>query len=194
MKIALLGGTFDPPHLGHRKLCENFIEMMDFDKILVIPTYIPPHKIREGISSGEDRFNMCCLAFEGVGKAEVSSMELDRGGKSYSYHTLCALKEEYPDSELYFLMGTDMYKTFHEWYRYEDVLKLCKLCVCKRYEEDEKNDFLSPFSDRVIFCSAEPFEVSSSQIREKIKNGEDVSALLTPKVYEYILTRKLYSK
>lgn len=194
MKIALLGGTFDPPHLGHRKLCESFIEMMDFDKILVIPTYIPPHKIREGISSGEDRLKMCSLAFEDIEKVEVSSMEIDRGGKSYSFDTLCALKEKYQGSELYFLMGTDMYATFHEWYRYEDVLKLCKLCVCRRYEEDEKNEFLSPFSDRVIFCSTEPFEVSSSQIRETIKNGEDVSDLLAPEVYEYILTRMLYTK
>lgn len=195
MKIALLGGTFDPPHLGHRKLCENFIAMMDFDLILIIPTYIPPHKIREGISSGEDRFTMCSLAFEDVEKVEVSPLEIDRGGKSFSYDTLCALKEQYPGSEMFFLMGTDMFRTFHEWYRYEDVLALCRLCVCRRYEEDDvTNDILSPFSDRFIFCSAEPFEVSSTQIREKVKNGEDVSALLAPKVYDYIKTRKLYSK
>lgn len=194
MKIALLGGTFDPPHLGHRKLCENFIQMMDFDKILVIPTYIPPHKVRERISGSEDRLNMCRLAFEGIEKVEVSSIEIDRGGKSYSYDTLRLLKEKYPGSELFFLMGTDMFDSFHKWYRYEDILSLCKLCVCRRYDNDKK-DFLPPeFSDRVIFCGDEPFEVSSTEIREKIKNGEDVSNLLKKDVYEYILTRKLYSK
>lgn len=194
MKIGVLGGTFNPPHTGHRILIENALNVVNFDKILIIPTFIPPHKTCYDIVQPYDRINMCRLAFSDIKNAQISTVEIDRGGKSYTYDTLCALKEQYPDAQFYFIMGSDMTNSFKQWYRYEDILSLCKICACKRYESDNSENPFEEYSDRIIFCDGEPFEISSTEIRERIKNGQDVSRYLDKDVYQYILTRKLYSK
>lgn len=193
MKIGILGGTFNPPHLGHRMLCENFQKLLGFDKLLIIPTFIPPHKESDCLTIFENRLEMCRLAFGDIDNVEFCTIENERKGKSYTYNTLTQLKEKYVDSEFFFLMGSDMFKTFKEWYRWEDILSICKICTCERFN-DESNEKLYPeFADRIIYCDFPAFEVSSSQIRQKLKNKEDVSSFLCKDVYDFILKEGFYS-
>lgn len=194
MKIGILGGTFNPPHLGHRFILEQFASQINFDKILVIPTFIPPHKHSDELIESCQRIKMCRLAFSDMDNLEVSTIEIDRKGKSYTFDTLRQIKKQYPHSELFFVMGSDMFKSFKQWYRYEDILSLCKICTCERYENENSKDFFPEFDGKIIYSNAPAFEVSSSEIREKIKNGDDVSSLLCMNVYGFIMKEGLYSK
>lgn len=190
--IGIFGGTFNPPHLGHVRLAKEAAEKIGADKILIIPSCIPPHKMPGKLASGEERTEMCRLAFEDE-LFEVSSIELDRGDKSYTVETLRELKKIYPDSGLYFIIGSDMLETFTRWYCWEEILTLAKICAASR-EKGFKAD-LSVFTpeqrERIILLETEPLEVSSTQIRVEIaKNGSPV--LLSPRVLEYIKENGLY--
>lgn len=194
MKIGILGGTFNPPHLGHRFLLEQFTGQINFDKIFVIPTFIPPHKNSGELADSEQRIEMCRLAFSDIKNTEISTIEIDRKGKSYTFDTLTQLKKQYPNSKLFFLMGSDMFKTFKQWYRYEDILSMCKICTCERHKDEDSKNFFPEYEGKFIYSDAPAFEVSSSEIRSKIKNGGDVSSLLNSRVYDFIVKEGLYSK
>ncbi len=156
----------------------------------MIPSCVPPHKLPGRLASAEDRVEMCRLAFEGDDRAEVSTLELDRGDKSYTVETLREIKKTYPDSELWLIIGSDMLETFTRWYCWEEILALACICAASR-----KNDYapdLSAFTpeqrERIMFMEIEPFEVSSTQIR----CSRNTEQLLDPKVAEYIKTNKVY--
>ena len=164
------------------------------DKVLVIPSCIPPHKIAGKLTSGDDRLEMCRLAFAGDSRFEVSSMELDRGDKSYTVDTLRELKKIYPDDELYFIFGSDMLKTFTRWYLWEEILELAVICAASRekgYEAD-LSEFTPEQRKRIIFLDIEPLELSSTQIRGIIARADENSELLDPKVLKYIKKNSLY--
>lgn len=161
--------------------------------MLIVPSCIPPHKIPGKLASGDDRLEMCRLAFEGR-LFEVSSMELERGSKSYTVETLRELKRFYPGSELYFIIGSDMLSTFTQWYCWEEILSLAFICAASRengYEPD-----LSAYTDeqkkRFILLDIEPFEVSSTQIRGIIARSEEGDGLIDTKVLDYIKAKGLY--
>jgi len=103
-RIGIFGGTFNPPHIGHTRLAEHFVKELKLDRLLVIPTYQPPHKSADNLASGEDRINMCMLAFR---DAVISPIEMNRGGKSYTYDTLAELASE--DKKLFFLLPQLMF-------------------------------------------------------------------------------------
>lgn len=137
---------------------------------------------------------MCRLAFESDSRFEISSIELDRGSKSYTVETLRELKKQYPDDELYFIIGSDMLATFTQWYRWEEIMELADICAASRengYEPD-----LSAFSEeqknRIHFLDIEPLEVSSTEIRAIIAKESDDDGLLDKKVAEYIEKNGLY--
>ena len=161
--------------------------------MLIIPSCIPPHKLPGKLASGEDRLNMCRLAFDDE-RFEISSIELDRGSKSYTVETLRELKKIYPDDELYFIIGSDMLETLTGWYLWEEILELAYICAASR-EKGFVPD-LSVFSDeqkeKIILLDVEPFEVSSTEIRVIIARGEQSPALISPKVSEYIRENCLY--
>lgn len=192
MKIGILGGTFNPPHLGHRLLCDIFQKELSFDKILIIPTYIPPHKEAVELADTFHRLKMCELSFSDIENSEICTVEIERKGKSYTFDTLTLLKKKYPDAEFYFLMGSDMFSSFKQWYRYDDIIKMCKICTCERYQNDDNKNLYPEYKDRIIYSSISPFEVSSSEIREKIKKGEDVSQLVKKDVLDYIQKEEIY--
>ncbi len=191
MKIGLFGGTFNPVHLGHVKLVENFKDKLNLDKVLVIPTAQPPHKEMAELVSSEDRINMCKIAFSHI--AEVSDIEISRGGKSYTVLTLEELKKIYPDDELYFLVGSDMLLSFKRWYRWEDILSMCTLCATDRNNEESCRETDPEFFRKIIFCDFEKTIVSSTEVREKIERKEDVSHLISEDVYNYIKEKGLYN-
>ena len=188
--IGILGGTFNPPHNGHIHLADIMLDELRLDKLLIIPDFQPPHKGDVSVSA-EDRLNMCRLAFDNP-KIEVSDIEIKRGGKSYTIDTVTQLKAIYPEDNLFLIMSSDMLKIFNKWYRYKDILKLCTVCSSFRYDEPKILPDFFEESDRVYLSSAEPLILSSTQIRENIKNSIDVSGLIPKKVFEYINEKGFY--
>ncbi len=191
MKIGIFGGTFNPVHNGHVKLVENFRKELSLDKVLVIPTAVPPHKEAENIVSGEDRMEMCRLAFGD--KAEVSDIEISRGGRSYTVETLEILRDIYKDGEFYFLVGSDMLLSFRRWYRWEDILSMCTLCATDRDNEKTCQDADKDLFEKIIFCDFPKTVVSSSLVRQRLLKKEDVSSLIPEKVEQYIKEKGLYN-
>lgn len=196
--IAIFGGTFNPVHLGHRKLLESVLKAVDFEKIIVLPDRVPPHKQAVDLVSGMDRLNMCRLAFSDIPKVEISDWELNRQGKSYSVVTLRHFHELYPDNKLFWVMGSDMLLSFHEWFCYEEILSLASIiCISRKSDDTGKrlSDYalkLTEKSGEVIILDVEPFEISSSGIRQRLKSGEDCSCYLDKNVVQYISENKLY--
>ena len=191
MKIGVFGGTFNPPHNGHIRLAKAAADELKLDKLLVIPSCIPPHKIAAKLADGQERLEMCRLAFGCDPRFEVSPMELERGSRSYTVETLRELKVLYPDSELYFIVGSDMLESFDKWYLWQEILSLSVLCAASR-EEGYSPD-LSRFgklAERIKIITLDPLEVSSTQIRNSA--GEVSSELLDPKVAAYIREHGLY--
>ena len=194
--ILVFGGTFNPPHLGHLNLLEAFRQEMSFDKILILPSAYPPHKQEDEHISGEIRAKMCALAFEGC---EICDYEIKRGGKNYTADTLEYLKSVYPDSTLYFLMGTDMFLSFNEWRDPERILKnAVLLCACrdgatkaKELENFALNE-LGLTEEQFIVSEKAPFEMSSTAIRQAVKNKEDISAFVPEKVARFIEREGIY--
>lgn len=189
-RIGIFGGTFNPPHIGHTRLAEHFVSELKLDRLLVIPTYQPPHKSVANLASGEDRVNMCLLAFP---DAVVSTIELNRGGKSYTYDTLCEIKEQYPGDELFFIVGSDMLLSFNRWYKSEEILDMITLCAADREDDGvqlEMPDFLE--GKRVIITKLPAFEMSSTRIRECISKGESTAGMLDEAVRIYIDEKGLY--
>lgn len=186
--IGVFGGAFNPPHKGHVRLARDFAGRLSLDKVLVIPSFIPPHKSDSLLATAEDRLAMCRLAFAGDDRFEISAMEIERGGKSYTYDTLRALREEYPEAALYLIVGSDMLASFETWHRWRDILSLCTLCAARRKESDNL------CKDKVdcLVSDLPAFEVSSTEIRDRLARGEDIVPLVGPEVAEYIRGRGLY--
>lgn len=161
--------------------------------MLIVPSCIPPHKIPGKLASGEDRLEMCRIAFEGS-LFEVSSIELDRGSRSYTVETLRELRKIYPDDELYFIIGSDMLSTFTQWYCWEEILSLAFICAASREKgfEPDLSAFTGEQKKRIILLDAEPFEVSSTQLRGIIARNEDGGNLIDSKVLGYIKSKNLY--
>lgn len=198
--IGFFGGTFNPPHLAHKRLALHFQTEAHLDKILVVPTFVPPHKAAPSLAPGEDRLAMCRLMFnEDV--FSVSDMELRRKGKSYSFDTLCELKRLYPDDRLFMIIGSDMLLSFHQWYRYRDILGLVTLCAASR-DGKEGADKLSEYAFNVLGLDADkgdiiisvlpPVELSSTKIRALLADGKNAEKYLGKEVSDFIKKRDLY--
>lgn len=201
MKIGIYGGTFSPPHNGHIKAADTFMRAERLDKLLIIPTFIPPHKSEDTPVSPEDRLEMCRLAFENRGYI-VSDTEIRRGGKSYTYDTLTELAREYRGDELLLLCGTDMLLTFDKWYRFADIFRLCTV-VCMRRERDEDGEVREKLNKKIAefreqhgadirLIDADPIEVSSTEVRKLIACGGDAEGLIPIGVYDYMRQKGLY--
>lgn len=195
MRLGIFGGTFNPPHLGHLRLIIEMADKMQLDRVLIIPASIPPHKQAPNLASGKDRLEMCRLCFGSDSRFVISDMELLRVGKSYTYDTLCEIRAEYPDAELFLVVGSDMLQSFEKWYRYHDILMMSTLCAASR--EDGfvpviEGKFTPEESAKIKFISIPVFPLSSTQIRQKVSSGEDTHGLLNKEVRDYIDEKGLY--
>ncbi len=161
--------------------------------MIIMPSCIPPHKIAGSLASGEDRLEMCRIAFGKDSRFEISSLELERGDKSYTVETLRELKEIYPDDEIYFIIGSDMLETFTQWYHWEEILSLCILCAASREKGfvPKLDGYTDEQRERIAFLEIEPFEVSSTQVRIEIGRS-DQSELIDKEVLDYIKGKNLY--
>lgn len=203
MKIGIYGGTFNPIHLGHMAAAEYAAKYLGLDKLFLIPAGLPPHKaLAENTPGGEHRLAMAELAADALdlpkGTVQVCDWELKQEGKSYTVNTLRAFREQYPDAEIWLLMGTDMFLTIQTWYQPEELLKLCKICAFGRSERDTEELFAVQreflwdkfHADITTIVLPGLVEVSSTEIREKLLAGN--GRCLLPAVYGYILRHRLY--
>lgn len=193
----MLGGTFNPIHNAHVKLALEFSEKIGLDKVLMVPTAIPPHKEMKDFVSPEERFFMTKLVCDMYEKLEPCSLELERKGKSYTVDTLKAIKELYPDWQIYLIVGADMFLSMETWKDPQEIFKLAKILSAPRQDSDyepmrQHQKVLENLGAQSFVLEKSIFTVSSTEIREKIKRGEDVSNLIPEKIYSYIKEKGLY--
>ena len=204
MKIGVYGGTFNPPHLGHVTAARAVFELLKLDLLLVVPDRQPPHKtLPEGSPTPEQRLEMTRLAAEQLGlgeKVQVLDVELKREGRSYTSDTLAQLKEQYPEDELWLLMGTDMFLTLQSWHAPEKILSLAGIAAFGRTEADTEELFsvqreylYRTYPQARIFTLTIPgvVDVSSTELRAMLAQGKG-GHLLPPAVYGCILREGLY--
>lgn len=187
-KIGILGGLFDPIHHGHISLCRHALEQLTLCKVLLIPTYNPPH--REETSDYQHRLAMTKLAVEHEARLEASDLESHIRGQSYTLKTLKKLREEYAECALYFLIGSDNARKMADWHKPEEILTMAQVVMAER--PDEKNTVPGKYEDRILRIDMPPMDVSSTQIRRAVRNGEPFKNYVPKDVYHYIKRNKLY--
>ena len=203
MKIGIYGGTFNPPHLGHLAAARTALDALKLDKLLLMPAAIPPHKaLPESTPAQEHRLAMVerlADVLDRPGQVEVSTLELEREGKSYTSDTLEELHRLHPKAELWLLMGTDMFLTLHQWHDVKTILRLANICAFGRREGDNEELF-APQRERLVkeyranvvtITLPGLVDVSSTQLRELLARDRG-REYLPPAVYGYILMNHLY--
>ncbi|MBN2453374.1 MAG: nicotinate-nucleotide adenylyltransferase [Candidatus Omnitrophica bacterium] len=188
MKIGLLGGTFNPIHMGHLILAEEALSKLRLDKVIFIPTYLPPHKAVESTIKPHDRLKMVELAIADNSSFEVSDFEIGSKKTSYSIDTLKAFRDKYgSDTQLYFITGSDLLKDLFSWKSVNDIFKISKFIVANRpgYPVTEV-----PREVETVVIT--PIEVSSDDIRRRLKAGRSIRYLVPEKVRCYIMEKNLY--
>ncbi|MCD7824297.1 MAG: nicotinate-nucleotide adenylyltransferase [Oscillospiraceae bacterium] len=198
MKIAIFGGTFNPIHNGHLNAIENVQKALSPDKLILMPTHIPPHKAVKDLASDEARLEMCRIVASLYENVIVSDFELKSAGKSYTVTTMEHLKSVYPGDDLYFVMGSDMLNTFLTWYQPERIMELCTLvCVC-RSEADKKQavvkaEEIRTCGGRCILIDCEAVEASSTEIRADLIAYNSSFGRIPDSVEHYISENGLYN-
>ena len=195
-KIGLMGGTFDPIHPAHIEIAKCAQEQYDLDEVIFMTSGNPPHKKGQSVTDAKARLEMVKLAIDGIDGFSASDYEVNRAEYSYSVNTLKWMHTEYPDAEIYFLIGEDSLDYIDKWYRPEEILDLCTALVYPRISMETLKRTLiekqSVLGGDIRIIDAPVYGVSSTQIRNVIKSGEDASKLLDERVYEYILRNNLY--
>lgn len=196
-KMGLFGGSFDPIHQGHIEMALRLAEERELDGVLLMPTFVPPHKIRESMASAEHRLAMCRLAAEGHPQLEVSDLELTREGASFTVDTLETLTAMYPDTRWYLFTGADMFVTLRSWYRFEDIARMAVLCTIPRDGTDtaklaECAAQMQAMGAECYVSSRPVMTVSSTEIRNRAVAGEPLDGLVPSAVAEYIRQHGLY--
>ncbi len=198
LRVGIYGGAFSPIHKGHVEAAKAFIDQMWLDVLFVIPTGMSPHKEMDHSASANDRIEMCRRAFRDVEGIIVSDMEIRRGGKSYSIDTLREMSGD--DRRLFMLCGTDMMLTLGDWDDADEIFKLSYPVYIRREEDSaldskiiEKNtEYFEKYGKYVIKLDSPVIDISSTELRAMIKNGEDVSRYIDSEVLKYIEERGLY--
>ena len=190
IKIGIFGGTFNPVHKGHEKIALEFYNKYELDKLIIIPSNIPPHKQINGQVTAEQRYEMCRICFDKYDNICVSDLEIKNDNISYSYNTVTEIKNNNKDAKLYFLIGSDMFLYLEKWYKYQELLKLCTFVVA--YRDD---NIIIKSGAEIEFLENEPFEISSSEIRADIKNNNyNLEKYINAEVLNYIRENKIYAE
>jgi nicotinate-nucleotide adenylyltransferase len=188
MRIGILGGTFNPIHIGHLILAEEAHFKLKLDKLVFVPAFMPPHKSSLDVISAKDRFEMVKIAVEDNPAFEVSTFEIDSKKKSYSIDTLKEFRGVYgEDTQLCFITGSDSLKDLFSWKNINDIFKISKFIVANRpgYPMGE----VPKEVDTVVIT---PIEVSSEDIRKRLAEGRSIRYLVPETVRKYIVDHKLY--
>ena len=197
MRTGVFGGTFNPIHCGHVLLARTYAAALHLDRVLVIPTYLPPHKAGGQLAGGCHRLNMCRLAFEGDPVCRVSDIELRRGGKSYTVDTLKQLTRENPSDTFYLIMGSDMFLSLTQWYDWQRIILDAVICAGARSPGQmqalrAEAARLERHGAQIELVALEPLPFSSTQVRARVQAGESLAGFVPPKVADYIMENRLY--
>ena len=209
MRIAILGGTFDPIHNGHLAAAQSVAQVFQVDEVHFVPAFSPPHKQSRGITSPFHRFAMVALATVSIDRFRTSTIEVDALERRYTVETLDSMKQAYPGSELLFIIGTDMYQEIETWKNFRRLFELAHLVIVNRPGFPFRED-IAPYQTLSKQQSASfpldlsqgpsvfylPFveqPISSTEIRNDRKRGHQVSQWLPPMVWSYIEQNKLYT-
>ncbi|MFC2094090.1 nicotinate-nucleotide adenylyltransferase [Bacteroidota bacterium] len=188
-KVGIFGGTFDPIHHGHLITAQSVREIRKLDKIIFMPAFISPHKADANSVSAEHRINMLKLAVEDIEFFEVSDFEIKKEGISYTIDTIKEFKKNY--DKLEFIIGYDNIFDFHTWKNPDEIMKITKILVLKR-----KSSLPPPHEDKYVksasFVETRGIEISSTDIRARVKQGMPIHYLVPQKVKEYIYNFNLY--
>ncbi len=185
-KIGLLGGTFNPPHLGHLVMADQVLDQLDLDEVLLMPDNLPPHVDTKETIAAKQRLEMVKLSVEGNPKLGIEDIELKRGGVSYSYDTVKYLKQLHPENDYYFIIGGDMVEYLPKWYRIDELVKMIQFVAVSR--EGFKRTSKYP----LLWVDVPTIGVSSSLIRQKVAQGCSIKYLVTDGVAQYIDKEGLY--
>jgi len=194
-RLGILGGTFDPVHVGHLVAAVNVRHELALDKVLMVVANEPWQKVgSRPLTAAGDRLALVQAAVAGVDGLEASAIEIERGGPSYTVDTLRAIKQSDPEAELTFIVGADMARTLPGWREPGALVGLARLAVAEREDAGRGQVLraLAPLGARVEFLEMPPVEVSSSQVRERVAGGEPVEDLVGSAVAEYIAEHGLY--
>lgn len=211
--IGILGGTFDPIHLGHTQSAQWVAQELSLSTVLLIPAHIPPHKVSPDLvphASAQQRATMVDLACQENTLFSCDTRELKRSGHSYTVDTLKELKQQYPSRPLYFIIGMDSLMSFTHWHQYQEILSLCHLVVNTRpnYSLEQMSDETKALLNRhqtsdpallsrleagkIFFAQANFFDVSSTQIRHRLAQQKNCQQQLQPSISDFIHKNKLY--
>lgn len=200
MKIAIMGGTFDPIHMGHLVTAEAVRHEFNIDEVLFVPTGNPPHKASMGITSAEQRYLMTVLATAANAHFNVSRIEIDRKGTTYTIDTIKELRTLYgPETKLYFITGADAVHEILTWKNSEELLQLCTFVAVTRpgYKKQQLinhiEELRSQYHSSIKFLEVPALAISSSDIRARVENQEPIKYLVTSAVENYIYKHKLYT-
>ncbi len=204
--VGILGGTFNPPHLGHLALARHAYDELGLQRVLMMPAHIPPHKPTEEDPGAEHRLRMCRLSVADAAGLSVCALEVERGGPSYTVDTLQAIHASHPDARLTFIVGADTAATLPAWREPAKLLELADLAVAARRGSGQRGvlDTVAPLlaarppaasdrsSARIRFLDMPAMDVSSSMARERVAGGDPIEDLVGPAVASYIAEHGLY--
>lgn len=194
-RIGIVGGTFDPIHLGHLAVAQAALECGRLDRVLLVPSALPPHR-PPAEASAEDRLAMARLGAAGLDRVGVSDAELRRPGPSYTADTLAEVHAQHPDAELFLVLGWDAARDIRQWHQPERVLELARVIVVNRpglpapAEADLRAAGFDPA--RVLVCRDRTPDIKATRVREVLAAGGDLDGLLAPAVARYVVDRGLY--
>ena len=198
-RIGVFGGSFDPVHMGHLTIAQDAVEQLELNRLIFVPAAVPPHKQDKTLVEGRHRFEMLQLATEANLSFEVSDMELQRGGISYTFDTIKQIQFEHPGAELFFIIGLDSLAELHLWRNIEPLLELCTVVPFARGGEDParvaeqiqlSNAWKTKLLERLI--RIHEIEISASDIRMRQAEGLSIRYLVPPEVEMYIAEHHLY--
>jgi len=196
LRLGILGGTFDPPHVGHLAIAQDAWARLPLDRVLFVPAAVPPHKIGAVCTAPDLRLEMVRAAIAGDDRFEASPIELERTGPSYTVDTLRALTKRQPSADLFLLLGADQFREIGTWRESAEIARLSQLVVVPRGDEDaEAMDAarrVLPADARVTRLDATRVDVSSTEIRRRRAAGEPIRYLVPDDVLRVIERERLY--
>ncbi|MDD3049540.1 MAG: nicotinate-nucleotide adenylyltransferase [Candidatus Cloacimonetes bacterium] len=187
MRIGLLGGSFNPVHNGHLAIALEVLSRLELDRVWFVPAGIPPHKSSEELLPFTLRCKLIKDAIENFPHFELIEKDYRPGKKSYTFDLIEYLRSEFPEVEFNFIIGDDIVPQLMTWYRFSELLEIVKFVVVSRKNRDKSWENLD-YIDKLIFLKTDIIEVSSSDIRRKIKNGHNISSMVPQNVWEYFQT------
>lgn len=198
MCVGVLGGTFDPIHLGHLVTAEEVRAQLRLDRVVFVPAGLPPHKLTEYLLPVEHRLAMVKLAIASNPYFTVSRVDIDRFGPCYTVDTIELLRDEWGgDVELYFIMGSDSLADIVTWYQPERLIRLCRLAVMERpgyrVDVEELERLLPGITSRIHFINSPQLDISSTDIQRRVREGLPIKYQVPEAVEDYIYEHELYA-